>query len=133
MTAISIQNAINFDMLTCYKCGVAIVVPRHFIEERKQDKGEFWCINGHAQAFVESSVDRLKKELAEKDKALANERKRAEWARQDLRNEQRSHAATKGQVTKLKKRTAAGVCPCCTRTFQNLQRHMKTKHPEYAK
>jgi hypothetical protein len=23
------------------------------------------------------------------------------------------------------------VCPCCQRSFQNLSRHMKTKHPEY--
>lgn len=22
-------------------------------------------------------------------------------------------------------------CPCCNRTFQNLQRHMTSKHPDY--
>jgi hypothetical protein len=24
-----------------------------------------------------------------------------------------------------------GVCPCCNRTFQQLARHMKAKHPGY--
>tara|TARA_Y100000310_G_scaffold338946_1_gene430083 strand:- start:1163 stop:1354 length:192 start_codon:yes stop_codon:yes gene_type:complete len=37
----------------------------------------------------------------------------------------------KGQVTKLKNRAKAGVCPCCNRTFQNLSRHMETKHPDF--
>jgi hypothetical protein len=23
------------------------------------------------------------------------------------------------------------VCPCCNRSFQNLRRHMATKHPEF--
>ena len=40
------------------------------------------------------------------------------------------HAA-KGQISKLKKRASAGVCPCCNRSFQNLRRHMGNKHPEF--
>lgn len=28
-------------------------------------------------------------------------------------------------------RVGAGVCPCCKRTFQQLARHMKCKHPKY--
>lgn len=39
----------------------------------------------------------------------------------------------KGEVTKLKKRIANGVCPCCKRSFCNLAAHMKTQHPEYTK
>lgn len=33
----------------------------------------------------------------------------------------------------LRNRAAAGVCPCCNRTFEQLGRHMTTKHPEYVK
>jgi hypothetical protein len=46
----------------------------------------------------------------------------------------RSHAATKGHVTRKKRqleRVASGVCPCCNRSFVNLRRHMKTQHPEF--
>jgi hypothetical protein len=34
-------------------------------------------------------------------------------------------------VTKLKKRTSAGTCPCCTRTFANMAEHMKKQHPDF--
>lgn len=33
------------------------------------------------------------------------------------------------KIIQTKRRALAGVCPCCTRTFQNVQRHMKSKHP----
>ena len=44
---------------------------------------------------------------------------------------ERRASAARGQVTKLKNRAAAGVCPCCNRQFQNLKNHMATKHPEF--
>jgi hypothetical protein len=43
----------------------------------------------------------------------------------------RREIAAKGQLTKHRKRSAAGTCPCCNRTFANMGRHMKTKHPEF--
>lgn len=39
---------------------------------------------------------------------------------------------TKGVVTRTRNRIANGVCPCCDRSFTNLQRHMASKHPDYA-
>lgn len=41
------------------------------------------------------------------------------------------HAAARGQVTRLKRRAANGVCPCCTRTFADLKRHMANQHPDF--
>jgi hypothetical protein len=36
------------------------------------------------------------------------------------------------QATKrLKQRVAAGVCPCCNRTFTNLAEHMAGQHAEF--
>jgi len=37
----------------------------------------------------------------------------------------------KAAAARLQKRVANGVCPCCTRSFANLRRHMETTHPEY--
>jgi hypothetical protein len=34
-------------------------------------------------------------------------------------------------ATRIRNRIAAGVCPCCTRTFKNVARHIKDKHPTY--
>lgn len=35
------------------------------------------------------------------------------------------------EAERLRRRTAAGVCPCCNRSFVQLARHMKTKHPDH--
>lgn len=40
---------------------------------------------------------------------------------------------TKAAHTRTKNRIAKGVCPCCSRTFLDLQRHMQTKHPDFTK
>jgi hypothetical protein len=53
-----------------------------------------------------------------------------------LRAEERSHAATKGVVTKQKKKLAkvvGGVCPVdgCHRNFKDVRRHIATRHPNY--
>jgi len=34
------------------------------------------------------------------------------------------------ELKTIKKRIHAGVCPHCNRHFQNVERHMKTKHNE---
>lgn len=35
------------------------------------------------------------------------------------------------QYSRIRERVKNGVCPCCNRTFENLARHMKTKHPDF--
>jgi hypothetical protein len=37
----------------------------------------------------------------------------------------------KGVKTRMANRIKHGVCPCCNRTFLNLQRHMTTQHPSF--
>ena len=69
--------------------------------------------------------DRLIQRMAEKDDEIKRQRDRKEAA-------QRQASAFKGVVTRTKNRIAGGACPCCNRTFQNLARHMATKHSDYA-
>jgi hypothetical protein len=52
--------------------------------------------------------------------------------RADRNQAKRSLAAQKGVTTRIKRRVANGVCPCCKRTFQDLARHMAGQHPRYA-
>jgi hypothetical protein len=63
----------------------------------------------------------LKQDAARLEDEIRAER---EWRKQ-AQNQAR---AFKGRVTRLKNRAAAGVCPCCNRTFAQLARHMATKH-----
>lgn len=111
--------------ITCGKCAIRFAVPQSFYDIRQVDSATFYCPLGHSQHYPAGKTE----------KQLANER--AEWLErqlanrdEDLRSERASHSATKGQLTKAKKRAAAGVCPCCHRSFVQLSRHIATKHPE---
>jgi hypothetical protein len=119
----------------CYKCGVAFGLPTELYEtaKRKGPDRTFYCPNGHGQSYIKSEADKLREELA-------NEKRRRQWAEEDARRQRqdaehfkKSRDAYKGSVTKLKKRAAAGMCPCCNRHFVNLERHMATKHPSFTK
>lgn len=116
---------------TCW-CGLRSAIPAALDAEyrRANDLSHgsmpLYCPLGHAGYPAGKSVaDRLREELERANSRAANWRSNAERA-------QRQVAARKGQITKLKKRVAAGVCPCCARTFQNLARHMAGQHPDYA-
>lgn len=125
-------------VLTVVNCGCC--GGTYAINERRRElcaeQGDGWtcpyckCSWGY---FNNSENERLKKELE-------RERKRKEWAEQEAlrQREQRIAAehkarAEKAAKTRIKNRVGHGVCPCCTRTFNNLARHMATKHPGYAK
>ncbi len=109
----------------CFKCGVAIYGPRPLYDACvKLGHGgqSFYCVNGHGQVFAQSEADRLRKRLEA-------EERRHNMTMSALDDEKKSARAYKGQVTKLKNRASAGLCLCCNRTFRNLARHMKSKHP----
>jgi Zn finger protein HypA/HybF involved in hydrogenase expression len=119
--------AFHFELekLTCGECGIIFAVPPHWLNARREEKennGSFYCPNGHSRQFRVTDVDRLKKELEA-------EKKKVEWANARADRADREAAAARGQATKLRKRIQNGVCPACQRSFQNLRRHMATKHP----
>lgn len=117
--------------VTCVRCKMEFGLSDHFYKTAKQTEQEFWCPAGHGQHFVLGKTEAEK--LRDEVEALRRERDRArqQVARvEDERDhEKRRAAAFKGMTTKMKKRVEAGVCPCCNRHFENLERHMKTKHP----
>ena len=112
-------------------CGTPFSMPAEMYNHAKRNGSKFYCPHGHNIVFKISDADkyrqeaeRLRQRLAEKDDDIRHER--------NLREQrERSIVAYRGQVTKLRKRAAAGVCPCCNRSFVNLKRHMASKHPNY--
>jgi hypothetical protein len=68
--------------------------------------------------------------LRERD-LLRKEQQRHQATRDLLQAEERSHVSTKGQLTKARNRAKAGLCPCCNRHFTNVERHVKSKHPDF--
>lgn len=116
--------------LVCASCGILFGAPDHWEQARREDKREFFCPNGHRQLFAKSEADKLRQERDLLKQQIAQKDDEIKWQREKRQAEERRVSAARGQITKLKKRAKAGVCPCCNRTFTNMALHMKTKHPD---
>lgn len=118
-----------YTIVRCAECGLGIGLPPGFEQARRLDRKSFFCAWGHSQWFPgktqEQQIKELRAQVATKDDLLQS-------ARAEGEKRYRLQRAAEGKTRALKKRIAAGVCPCCSRTFQNLARHMKTQHPGVA-
>lgn len=126
----TLEYAGTLTVVTCW-CGIRHAVPSELYEfmERQHANGQkqrgITCPLGHSWAIAgEGEAEKLRKQLDREHTRLAA-------TRDLLRAEERSHTATRGHLTRQRKRVQAGVCPCCGRTFKQLAAHMKTKHPEF--
>lgn len=116
---------------TCCNCHMDFAMPGDFQRARRKDKQTFHCPAGHPQHYIiKSEEQKLRAQLAQTEGQVANERRwRLEAEKESLR-QKRIAAAAKGRVTKMRRRIAAGVCPCCNRSFKQVVDHMRKKHPE---
>jgi hypothetical protein len=102
-------------------CGIACAIPENLNTHAHNHKGkEIYCPLGHTFVYTDSYEEQL-----------ARERRRHQATKELLQQEERSHVATRGHLTRQRKRIAEGVCPCCHRTFKQLAAHMKNKHPDF--
>lgn len=113
-------------LLQCATCGVWHAIPEVMYNTCKAEGGYWHCPNGHSRGFrtgiqkleqekIRRERDQLKQDAARLEEEITSERNRADNAEK--------------KVLQIKRRAAAGVCPCCNRTFANVQQHMRTKHP----
>jgi len=138
MGELAFQN-VAYETVACGQCDIVFAVPRKVVERWRQTHEDWYCPNGHCRFFAgKSEVEKLKEQLAEKDRFIENGKKRLDWAeqraaqeRENTKRAQRSAASYKGKLKHVKNRVGNGMCPCCRRSFQNLQRHMTTQHPKY--
>lgn len=138
--AYNLSSIVTFTVITCVKCGVAFGVDAS-VRQRWVDTGlQFFCPNGHRQHYAEGTVAQLTRQLERERKLLEEQKRVTAFAQTNAAAEraareqtQRQLRARKGINTRLRNRIKHGVCPCCNRTFQNLQRHMGTQHPQFNK
>lgn len=116
----------TFDATYCIVCGEQFALTESRTKALRRSHDWFYCPNGCRIHFTgETQEQRLRRELTEaqdEGTRLSNNLERAN----------RSRAALRGQVTKIKRRIGKGVCPCCRRQFANLRRHMGNKHPDWS-
>ena len=123
---VSVNTETEIVPVECGSCGIIFGLGAAFRKKRLADGKSFHCPNGDYIAWSDTTVDKLKRRLESAEANATHYRDQAEAA-------ERSKAAYKGQVTKIKRRVGRGVCPCCKRTFADLQRHMLGQHPDYHK
>lgn len=117
-------------VVECCNCHVHFSMPYWMERERRRDHGCFYCPNGHMQYYSgKSDEEKLKEKLKAREKDLQAAQERERSARRVAEEERRSKIAYKGLSTRYKNRAEAGVCIHCNRSFEDLRRHMETKHP----
>lgn len=131
MSTFTIDTVTTMTYEVCASCGITFAAPAHFIQKRREDGETFYCPNGHSLGFGKGENDRLKKQLESAQREVQRAYTHATHQRDQREAAERSNAALRGVVTRTKKRAAAGVCQCCSRTFQDVARHMASQHPNY--
>jgi hypothetical protein len=123
------------DITCCHdSCHVHFGMSQGHYELCKADSGKwFYCSNGHKQHFSDSETDQLRRERDRLKQTVARLEEYNQNKNERIGALEKSNAATRGVVTRIKNRVSNGVCPCCNRTFTNLHNHMAAKHPNYRK
>lgn len=117
-------------VMTCW-CGINHAVPEDLraYQMRCHNDGrkvpDIHCPLGHGHVPAGRPEHEV---LAER---LEQEQRRAGRLAAQRDQAEASARAYKGAATKARKRAGAGVCPCCKRSFQQLRRHMASKHPDF--
>jgi Zn finger protein HypA/HybF involved in hydrogenase expression len=118
-------NGLSIRFITCSECGVYFGFPQHSVDAKQNNGGTFWCPNGHSQAWQVTTVEKQRRQI---EKLQQNEARLMQERQAEI---DKRFAAEKRELA-LKRRIGKGTCPCCKRTFTNVQRHMAHKHPEIA-
>lgn len=126
MADIVVIRGMRHELHECIKCGCVVVALESLLARFRKEGGFFYCQNGHAQGWT--------KEISEDEKVRRErDRLKQENARLAEQSETANRQRLKAEKTLAshKKRSAAGTCQCCNRTFANMARHMRQKHPEF--
>ena len=119
------EVATTYVAIECGGCGTPFAMSQEFYDRRRRDHKNWYCPMGCVRHYSgESKEQRFRRELE-------TERRENHDLRYRIDHANRSRAALKGQVTKIKRRVGKGICPCCRRNFANLKRHMEGQHPNW--
>jgi hypothetical protein len=109
-------------VLDCPDCGVVFAISDEYDDRRRKDGQGFYCPNNHVMSYTPGKSAETKLKEAEAREIALQDQLRAAAAEIEQ---------TKATLLRDRHRFANGVCPCCTRTFQNVARHMVSQHPDY--
>jgi hypothetical protein len=118
-------HAVTLEDVTCVAkgCGTLFALTTTHIRKLRETGRDFYCPNGHSLSYPRGKSDADK---------LRDERDRAEKLEDALFTSIIAAEEMRGTILRDRERFAAGLCPCCRRSFDNVRRHMADQHPDYA-
>lgn len=119
---LEISTTVKLVTEECCACGILFAMPQQVNERLRTKGGAFYCPNGHSQFYTEPDIEVLKRKLRATENRASNLEYQLNGALDDL-------ATKKKEIRTIKRRVHTGTCIHCHRHFENLERHMKTKHP----
>lgn len=103
-------------------CGTGVGIPSSLYNEAAKTGKAVYCPVGHTFTYADTENDRLKRDLKWANNRAAAERAARDQAEASLR-------ATKGHVTRLRRKVLVGECPFCGQHLRDLERHVTRQHP----
>jgi hypothetical protein len=123
----------TLSIVECPGCHMDFGITPQFEAARRNDHKAFYCPAGCSQSYRgKSEAEKLRDQLETAERRRGYAEARTTAMRDQLHATERSLRGHKAAKTRIKNRIAAGVCPCCSRSFQNLGRHMAGQHPDFA-
>lgn len=119
---IQFAHNLNLAAVECCACGITFAMPSSMQRRLYSDGGNFYCPSGHSQRYTKTEIQRLREKLDEQTRQATTQAERALQAEAET-------AKLQKKLKQQQRRHAAGTCPCCKRTFQQLARHIRAKHP----
>ena len=115
-------------------CGIRLAIPSSLYREAHNNGVAVYCPLGHTFVWKETEADRLRAQIKQTEHSLRIARASAVAARDQRDAAERSNAAYRGWITRLRNRIANGVCPVkdCHRNFADVRQHIASVHPEWA-
>ena len=118
---------------SCPSCNVTYALPEEIVLRMRRYSGSYpnnyastYCPNGHEWRFTGKGTEEELRQRAEDAEA------ELQLAREQRDRERRAAITLKGQITRIKNRIAAGVCPVCKANLGDRVRdHMGHEHPEF--
>lgn len=121
-------------VITCCntECGISFAVPEWWNRGKRETHTKFFCPNGHGQSYPqESDTEKLRRERDRLQQQMARVEDEKRLAIKEMEAAERKAVRAEAETKRMKKRAAAGTCPCCQRSFSNMSQHMRKQHPKF--
>ncbi len=103
-------------------CGLRHAIPYELNREfEARGVHSLYCPLGHSYVPLGRTLPQRLDDARIRERALQDQLDAAERTRRALR----------GHLTRLRHRIANGVCPWCHRHFSQVERHVRSQHPEH--